>query len=195
MTVVINVGGVKVTPQKIEKMKTCDDVSSALTIWEKIKKFFHIGNIEEKEKILTLIKDVFISNDVNIYQKVKKFEDIKNLVKNNEDKKYFTINKDDNFLYLSIENHIKYCLNTDKNIAEIKQIKIMQDNIPPVKKSKNDDFDSNTILKYLVLLISNKEKYHIFDEYGDLNINYIDLKELRKDLIEFIESDMKNKIK
>lgn len=195
MTMMVNVGGVKVTPQKIEKMKTCDDVSSALTIWEKIKKFFHIGNIEEKEKILTLIKDVFISNDVNIYQKVKKFEDIKNLVKNNEDKKYFTINLENNSPYLSIENHIKYCLKTNENIAEIEKIKNIQDNISLVKVCKNENFDSNAICEYLFLLISNKEEDHFFDELGGLNKDYIDSEELRKDLIEFIASDMRNKIK
>ena len=115
----VNVGGVEITNKKIEKIKKTDEVSAALTIWEKIQKFFHIGNIEEKEKILSLIKDVFINKEPNLYQRIESFKAMKELSKNNNSSDDFKIEVVDDLLCLSIGKvDVKYEFTKEEDIIE-----------------------------------------------------------------------------
>ncbi|WP_337228581.1 hypothetical protein [Proteus faecis] len=190
----VNVGGVEITNQKIEKIKKTDEVSAALTIWEKIQKFFHIGNIEEKEKILSLIKDVFINKEPNLYQRIESFKAMKELSKNNNSSDDFKIEVVDDLLCLSIGKvDVKYEFTKEEDIIEIEKIKKIQENLIEIKLPKTSELD-NEVFKYLILELINKENTNYFDEKGMINIDNIDKEKTKANVMKSIINEMKRKI-
>lgn len=190
----VNVGGVEITNQKIEKIKKTDKVSAALTIWEKIKKFFHIGNIEEKEKILSLIKDVFINKEPNLYQRIESFKAMKELSKNNNSSDDFKIEVVDDLLCLSIGKvDVKYEFTKEEDVIEIEKIKKIQENLIEINLPKTSELD-NEVFKYLILELINKENTNYFDEKGMINIDNIDKKKTKANVMKSIINEMKRKI-
>ncbi|WP_162556400.1 hypothetical protein [Proteus faecis] len=190
----VNVGGVEITNQKIEKIKKTDKVSAALTIWEKIKKFFHIGNIEEKEKILSLIKDVFINKEPNLYQKIESFKAMKELSKNNNSSDDFKIEVVDDLLCLSIGKvDVKYEFTKEEDVIEIEKIKKIQENLIEINLPKTSELD-NEVFKYLILELINKENTNYFDEKGMINIDNIDKEKTKANVMKSIINEMKRKI-
>ncbi|MBI6337441.1 hypothetical protein [Proteus sp. PR00224] len=190
----VNVGGVEITNQKIEKIKKTDEVSAALTIWEKIQKFFHIGNIEEKEKILSLIKEVFINKEPSLYQRIESFEAMKELSKNNNSSDDFKIKVVDDLLCLSIGKvDVKYEFTKEEDVIEIEKIKKIQENLIEIKLPKTCELD-NEVFKYLILELINKENTNYFDEKGMINIDNIDKKKTKENVMKSIINEMKRKI-
>ncbi|MDL5167055.1 hypothetical protein QSH14_07110 [Proteus faecis] len=190
----VNVGGVEITNKKIEKIKKTDEVSAALTIWEKIQKFFHIGNIEEKEKILSLIKDVFINKEPNLYQRIESFKAMKELSKNNNSSDDFKIEVVDDLLCLSIGKvDVKYEFTKEEDIIEIEKIKKIQENLIEIKLPKTSELD-NEVFKYLILELINKENTNSFDEKGMINIDNIDKEKTKANVMKSIINEMKRKI-
>ncbi|WP_342639932.1 hypothetical protein [Proteus faecis] len=190
----VNVGGVEITNQKIEKIKKTDEVSAALTIWEKIQKFFHIGNIEEKEKILSLIKDVFINKEPNLYQRIESFKAMKELSKNNNSSDDFKIEVVDDLLCLSIGKvDVKYEFTKEEDVIEIEKIKKIQENLIEINLPKTSELD-NEVFKYLILELINKENTNYFDEKGMINIDNIDKEKTKANVMKSIINEMKRKI-
>ncbi|WIV90145.1 hypothetical protein [Proteus appendicitidis] len=94
----ITIGNSKLTSAQINSVLSGEKVNKVMTIWDKIKDFFHIS---DKKQVMTLLYDVYYNPDVSFLDKLDKFKELRNLSLNDY-KDTFNIKIDNNVFYFEI---------------------------------------------------------------------------------------------
>lgn len=94
----ITIGNSKLTSAQVDRVLSGEKVNKVMTIWDKIKDFFHIS---DKKQVMTLFYDVYYNPKVSFLDKIDKFQELRNLSLNDY-KDTFNIKIDDNVFYFEI---------------------------------------------------------------------------------------------
>lgn len=94
----ITIGNSKLTSAQINSVLSGEKVNKVMTIWDKIKDFFHIS---DKKQVMTLLYDVYYNPKVSFLDKIGKFQEIRNLSLSDY-KDTFNIKIDNNVFYFEI---------------------------------------------------------------------------------------------
>ncbi len=96
----ITIGNSKLTSVQVDRVLSGEKVNKVMTIWDKIKDFFHIS---DKKQVMTLLYDVYYNPEVSFLDKIGKFKELRNLSLNDY-KDTFNIKIDNNVFYFEIGN-------------------------------------------------------------------------------------------
>lgn len=94
----ITIGNSKLTSAQINSVLSGEKVNKVMTIWDKIKDFFHIS---DKKQVMTLLYDVYYNPKVSFLDKIGKFQELRNLSLSDY-KDTFNIKIDNNVFYFEI---------------------------------------------------------------------------------------------
>lgn len=94
----ITIGNSKLTSAQINSVLSGEKVNKVMTIWDKIKDFFHIS---DKKQVMTLLYDVYYNPKVSFLDKIDKFQELRNLSLSDY-KDTFNIKIDNNVFYFEI---------------------------------------------------------------------------------------------
>ncbi|MBG2709911.1 hypothetical protein I4550_04515 [Proteus mirabilis] len=72
----ISIGRSKVTEFQVDKILSGEKVNKVMSIWDKIKDLFNIG---DKKQVLTLLYDVYYNPEVSLLDKLDKFKELTRL--------------------------------------------------------------------------------------------------------------------
>ncbi|WP_311751873.1 hypothetical protein [Proteus columbae] len=72
----ISIGKNKITGSQVDKILSGKNADKVMTLWDKIKDFFHIG---DKKQVLTLLYDVYYNPEITFLDKLDKFKELSNL--------------------------------------------------------------------------------------------------------------------
>ncbi|MEZ2683590.1 hypothetical protein ACBQ20_02060 [Proteus vulgaris] len=192
----MNIDGVKIHHDKMDKIKNTEKPLNVRTLWEKIKNWFGFG---KEEIVFPLIKETFFDNKINDFEKIKGFCKLRNLT-GDAYKENFRIEKKDNEIDFSIlldgnfdGEKISFIHNINEDVSD--EIKFIADMILSLKKNGFDDLlfyaidkaielkkkgiERNEIKKEVIreLIIDNKSRF-IGDK--DLDRDYISKNQLYK---------------
>ncbi|WP_193072064.1 hypothetical protein [Pseudomonas sp. FME51] len=142
-----------------------------------------------------MIKDVFFNKELNLYKKIEKFENIKNLSKDDNARNEFKIKIIDDYLCLSIgEIGFRHVFTKEGDMIELEKIKKIQEDFLHTKSIENDGFDSDKLFEYIILAIINDKNTYHFDEHGMLNVDLFDKEKIKTNVMNSILNEIKNKI-
>lgn len=94
----IIIGNSKLTSVQVDRVLSGEKVNKVMTIWDKIKDFFHIS---DKKQVMTLLYDVYYNPEVSFLDKLDKFKEIRELSLD-EFKDTFNIKINCNIFYFEI---------------------------------------------------------------------------------------------
>lgn len=179
----ISIGKNKITEYQVDKILSGKNADKVMTLWDKIKDFFNIG---DKKQVLTLLYDVYYNPDISLLDKLDKFKELSRLslkdlynsfsIKIEKGILYFEIDAigyscDDTRKLISIdiyqpEDYIQY-LHKNQSIKSLftdlpedhinTLIKIVKNKIDEIK-NKNDE-DKIDLLRGDLLQIVKDDKY------------------------------------
>ncbi|MBG6026009.1 hypothetical protein I5F10_01160 [Proteus mirabilis] len=134
----ITIGNSKLTSVQVDRVLSGEKVNKVMTIWDKIKDFFHIS---DKKQVMTLLYDVYYSPKVSFLDKIDKFQQLRNLSLNDY-KDTFNIKIDNNIFYFEMgdiqdDTHISQSYfkidcseEQNKNIINNQSIKSLFNQLP-----------------------------------------------------------------
>lgn len=72
----VSIGKNKITVSQVDKILSGKNVDKVMTLWDKIKDFFNVG---DKKKVLTLLYDVYYNPEITLFDKFDKFKELSKL--------------------------------------------------------------------------------------------------------------------